>query len=118
MGGVGAVFAAVFGVIWMGAALNMGAGPLFACFGLVFIGFAVVNAIYNFKNAAGKQRYSEYDIVDSSEESDPLNERFGQAQTGQEGEGLPSEDFAFCPYCGTKREKDHVYCGRCGKRII
>ena len=117
MGGVGAVFAAIFGVIWMGAALSMGGGGLFACFGLVFIGFAVVNAIYNFKNASGEQRYSEYDIVDSGEEDDPLNDRFGQQSDEWARKGQANEEFAFCPYCGTKREKDHVYCGKCGKRI-
>lgn len=115
MGGIGAVAAVIFGLIWMGVAGSIGAPPLFVCFGLVFVGLAVADAIYNFKNATGKQRYSEYDIVDSSEESDPLNERFGQ--TAEPSVSALHEEFIFCPYCGTKREKDHLYCGRCGKRI-
>ena len=116
MGGVVSVFVAIFGVIWMMGALSIGAPPLFACAGLVFCGIAIADAIYNFKNATGKQRYSEYDIVDSSEEIDPLNERFGeQIQTTDGNEAR--EAFAFCPYCGAKREKDHLYCGRCGKKI-
>lgn len=120
MGGVGSVAAAVFGVFWTIAAMSMGAPGLFAGFGLIFIGLAVAQAAYNFKNATGKSRYSEYDIVDEQEEPDPLNERFGEPadwqQTAQSGEGERGA-FAFCPYCGTKREADHIYCGKCGKRI-
>ncbi len=115
MGGVVSVFVAIFGIIWMGAALSIGAPVLFACAGLVFSGIAAADAIYNFRNATGKQRYSEYDIVDSSEEADPLNERFGQTAERPPVDAM--ETFAFCPYCGTKREKDHIYCGKCGKRI-
>ena len=115
MGGVVSVFVSIFGIIWMLTALSLGAPFLFACAGLVFCGIALVDAVYNFKNATSKQRYSEYDIVDSSEESDPLNERFGQA--AEPSVSAPHEEFGFCPYCGTKREKDHLYCGKCGKRI-
>ncbi len=115
MGGVVSVFVAIFGLVWMGAALSIGAPFPFACAGLVFCGIALADAVYNFKNATSKQRYSEYDIVDSSEESDPLNERFGQA--AEQPVSVSRGEFAFCPYCGTKREKDHVYCGKCGKRI-
>lgn len=108
-GGVGSIFAAVFGVIWIigAAAVTRGAGiigVIFPLFGLAFVGFAVFNAMYEFKNATSENRYSEYDIVDDDEESDPLNERFG-------GENM------FCPYCGTKINEDFEYCPKCGKRL-
>jgi len=115
MGVIGSVIAVVFILIWMGTASSIGAPPLFVCFGLVGIGIAIINGIYDFRNATGKQRYSEYDIVDSSEESDPLNERFGQPM--QNEVNTAQDEFAFCPYCGTKREKDHSYCGKCGRKI-
>lgn len=116
MGVIGSVIAVIWGVIWMGIAGSMGAPPLFVCFGLVFIGAAIVNGVYDFRNATGKKRYSEYDIVDSKEESDPLNEIYGQpyeeAASAENG-----EEYGFCPYCGKKREKDHIYCGKCGRRL-
>ena len=80
MGGIGAVFAALFGVFWTIMAVSMGAAFM-APFGLLFIGIAVVQAIYNFKNATGENRYSAFDIVEGTEEVDPLNERFGSSKS-------------------------------------
>ena len=121
MGGVVSIAMAVFGVIWIAAAMSMGAPVFFPLFGLVFIGVAVSQTIYNFKNATGESRYSEYDIVDSREESDPLNERFGKADNGPEAaQSSPQherEAFAFCPYCGAELDADDNYCGKCGRRI-
>lgn len=115
MGVIGAVIAVFFGFVWIGIAKSIGAPPLFVGFGVICVGAAIINGIFDLRNAVGKNRYSEYDIVDSSEESDPLNERFGQA--AEPSVSAPHEEFGFCPYCGTKREKDHLYCGKCGKRI-
>ena len=56
MGGVMGIAAGIFGVIWTCAAISMGAGPLFALFGMVFIAVAVFDAVYNFKNATGENR--------------------------------------------------------------
>ena len=119
-GGVISIAVAVFGVFWTITAMSMGAPGLFAGFGLVFVGIAAMDAVYNFKNATGKKRYSEYDIVDEQEETDPLNERYGEPADWQQSaqtEDGKRDDFAFCPYCGTKREADHIYCGKCGKKI-
>ena len=117
MGGVGAVFAAIFGVIWMAAAAGMGAPPIFPLFGLVFIGMAVAGAVYNFKNATGKNRYSAFDIVDGHEEPDPLNRRFGGDDRPESPEASPENAFAFCPYCGAKAKEDFEFCNKCGKRL-
>lgn len=104
MQGAGSIFAAVFGVIWIGIAVNVGAPPLFLLFGICFVGMAIVQAVYNFKNAAGKQRFSEYDIVDSREEGDPLDTYLKQ-------------DEGFCPYCGEAVKSDYVFCRKCGKKL-
>ena len=118
MNGVSLIGVAVFGVFWTIMAAGIGAPAPLVMGGLVFIGIAVVNAVYNFRNAAGKQRYSEYDITDGHEEPDPLNERFGgaagQPEYGAEPEG---EAFAFCPYCGKKLDEGDNFCGKCGRRI-
>ena len=111
MGGIGSVLAVVFGVFWMLAALSMGAPPFFAGFGLIFIGMAAAGAVYNFKNAVSKNRCSVYDVVDASEEPDPLNVRFGGQPEGRR------EAYAFCPYCGAKLDAEDNFCGKCGKQI-
>lgn len=110
MGGVAAIAAGIFGVFWTCMALWIGAGP-FALFGLVFIAIAIMQAVFHFKNATGKNRYSAYDIVDHTEESDPLNNRFGAPQEKKDADGN------FCPYCGEKVGDDFVFCGECGKKL-
>ena len=115
MGAAGAAAAGIFGVIWIVAAVQMGAPAVFPLFGLVFIGIAVMQAVYHFKNATGKERYSVVDIVDSNAEPDPLAQRFG-------GEaGAPPADAGeaagFCPYCGAEAEAGFAYCKKCGKRL-
>ena len=118
MGGVMCIAAAIFGIIWTGLAVSMGAGP-FALFGLVFIGVAVFNAVYNFKNATGENRYSMYDITEHGEEPDPLNERFGaERDAGADAQQQRiSKSNRFCPYCGAELQSDFVYCNSCGKKL-
>ena len=113
MGGVMGIAGALFGVLWTVIAIAGGAWFM-APFGLIFIGVAVVQAIYNFKNATGKNRYSEYDITDGNEEPDPWNEQFGEnRQTEVRSAGMSR----FCPYCGTKVESDFEFCNSCGKKL-
>lgn len=90
-------------------------GTIFPLFGLVFVAIAVVMAIYHFKNATGKNRYSVFDIVDGDEEPDPLNERYGNDPQTDSGEKTDAP--AFCPYCGNDLKEDHIYCDRCGKKV-
>ena len=128
MQGAGSVFAAIFGVLWTIMAASMGTPPIFALFGVCFIGMAVIQAIYNFKNASSDQRFSEFDIVDSREEGDPLDAylkrdepqpNLSQAdETESSGGGLPqSLDGGFCPYCGEAVKSDYVFCRKCGKKL-
>ncbi len=125
MGGISCIFVALFGVIWTILAASMGGG-LFALFGVIFIGYAIVQAIYNFKNATGKNRYSSFDITEGNEESDPLNEYFGNNSyysssssnsTSSQQPHQSSGDSKYCPYCGTKVEGDYLYCNQCGKKL-
>lgn len=133
MSGIGSIGAAVFGLIWTIAAASMGGG-LFALFGLIFIGMAVVSAVYNIKNATSENRYSTFDIVDNAEETDPFNERFGKTVSASSdldryadgtprfsdeatSASRPAAANAFCPYCGNEVEKDFIYCNNCGKEL-
>ena len=114
MGGVMSILVGLFGVVWTIVAASMGGG-VFALFGIIFIAVAVVQAIYNFKNATGKNRYSACAFPDRSEEPGPLNERFGNPQTNTQKKN--DVDNRFCPYCGTPVAGDFEFCNNCGKKL-
>ncbi len=106
---------ALFGVFWTVLAVSGGAWFM-APFGIIFVVIAIVQVVYNFKNATGKNRYSEFDITDSDEEPDPFNERFGNNYKAEEKFDGVSEN-KFCPYCGTKLGNDFEFCNNCGKKL-
>lgn len=116
IGGITSVLVGLFGVVWTIIAASMGGG-LFALFGVIFIAVAAVQAIYNFKNATGKNRYSAFDITDENEEPDPLNERFGSYDELGKFTFDSKADSKFCPYCGTRVEEDFEFCNKCGKKL-
>ena len=123
MGGIAALALAVFGILWILLSVNLTQDFMFAdsfssmenivpLFGVIFVVIALVSAVYNFKNATGKHRYSEFDITDRDEEPDPLNERFGESE--QSDGDVKS---AYCPYCGAKVAEEYEYCNHCGKKL-
>lgn len=107
MNAITSIFAVLFGIYWTYLASR--ANMAFALFGVFFIISAVVQAVYNFKNATGKNRYSAFDIT-NGEEHDPLNEVFSNNEA-------PDNHSRFCPYCGTVAMGDYTYCNKCGKRL-
>lgn len=116
MGAMGSVISVVFGIFWTIMAASMGAPFFFPLFGVLFIIMGVVQAVYHFKNAAEKERYSAFDIVEEGEEPDPLNRRFGTS--GPEAPSSPEcGELRFCPYCGAPLGDDFTFCGRCGKKL-
>lgn len=108
------IAAVAFGIFWTAMAVAGGVG-IMAPFGIIFIIIAVVNVIYNYKNATGKNRYSQFDITDENEEPDPLNERFGGYARTERTE--PRDGDAFCPYCGAATQRDFEFCPKCGKKL-
>lgn len=113
---VGSIAGVIFGIIWTLAAASMGAPFFFPLFGIVFIGIGVGNVIYHYRNATGENRYSEYDIVDESEESDPFAQRF-QSEHRESPSSDGSNDAGFCPWCGTRAEEGYAFCRNCGKKL-
>lgn len=113
MGGISGIFMICFGILWTVIAAQ--GSPIFALFGVLWTGMAVVTTVYNFKNATKKNRHSTYDIVDSNEEPDPFNQHFGGSQSFDSW-GNNSQN-KFCPYCGTAVEQDYEYCSNCGKKL-
>ena len=113
MGGIVGIFMIGFGILWTVIAAQ--SSTVFAIFGVLWTGIAVVNTVYNFKNATGKNRHSAYDITEVGEEPDPLNKLFGnQHAAAQENSDV---DNKFCPYCGTPVADDFEFCNKCGKKL-
>ncbi|OQA71344.1 MAG: hypothetical protein BWY35_02281 [Firmicutes bacterium ADurb.Bin248] len=97
----GSVVAALFGVFWIVAALQMGAPWIFPAFGVLFIISAAAGAVYHYKNATGKNRFGS----EADDNADP----------GDYGGAPPSG--GYCPYCGAPAGEDYEYCRRCGKKL-
>lgn len=141
MGAFGSAAAVIFGIIWTLSAMNMGAPAPFALFGVVFVILGIAQTAYHYKNATSKKRFSAFDITESREEPDPLNEYFSGRQDADSGtdaaeiwdagdNGYTRADTgmgmdgdrngsaaAFCPYCGAEAEADFQFCAKCGKRL-
>ena len=113
MGGVMSIFMGLFGLLWTIIVASSGGG-IFALFGVIFIAIAISQAVFHFKNATSKDRYSAFDIVDDFEESDPLNVRFG----GTAPRSNSTTQSTFCPWCGDPVEdRNHRFCDKCGKKL-
>lgn len=120
MGGFGSIFGIVFGIFWtvLAASMTKGlglVGIIFPLFGVLFIIIGIFNAVYNFKNATGKNRYSSFDITDDREEPDPLNQYFGDKP--EHTPDTAHTGSSFCPYCGAPVQDDFAFCRKCGKAL-
>lgn len=132
MGGVGGLMVAVFGVFWTGMAVSIGAPWFFVVFGAIFVGLALFGGIGSLYNATARNRFSEYDITDHGEETDPIAHVLGHddsssarpRRSGPERDPATSRGAAprrfeggFCPYCGAAVQDDFAFCPACGKDI-
>ena len=97
----------------------MGAPAFFPIFGVLFIIIGIVQAVYNFKNATGKNRYSSFDIVDSQEEPDPLDQQFGGDADAPVFRDIPpaGAELRYCPYCGAEVGEGFAFCAKCGRKL-
>lgn len=111
IGFIGSIIVIIFGIFWTGLAVSLAASHggdppiVFIIFGIVFIMAGIGSAIYNYKNAFGKNRISEYDIVEPGEED--ISERLGAS----------SSSLNYCPYCGSSIDEDFSFCPKCGKKL-
>lgn len=117
MGAAGSLIAAVFGVFWTIGAASIGAPVFFCLFGVLFVILGIVQAVYSFKNATGKNRYSAFDIVDSAEEPDPWDQRFGETPEPPADRAQPGDGVRYCPYCGAEADEGFAFCAKCGRKL-
>ena len=114
MSGIVGLFVAGVGVLWTFLAVSLGGGFM-AIFGIIFILIALVSSAGGFYNATAENRTSIVDIVDGTEEPDPL-EPTSQADRHDEPDAN-GDVVRFCPYCGRRAQDDHRFCAGCGKPL-
>lgn len=116
----------IFGVLWTICAFAMTAeggfgfvGMIFPLFGVVFVVIGIVQAAYHYKNATGKDRYSEFDITEEGEEDDPGRRWVKGAEPWDQLKQTrpPRSGAEHCPYCGTKLQRDFRFCPKCGREL-
>ncbi len=117
MGGIMGIAAALFGLFWTVMVFSSGGGAM-GFFGLIFVAVGILNAVRGFRNAFSKNRRSEFDIVDGTEETDSWNERYGNNfSAGTVNRYVDANGNSFCPYCGNTVEKDFKFCNDCGRKL-
>lgn len=132
MGAAGSIFAIIFGIFWTIATFAItrdvpfpAVGIIFPLFGVGFVFMGIMQFVFHYKNATGKERMSLIDITEHGEEPDPLNARFGHPshETRSESGSTRASDSErlyqgdYCPYCGTQVKADFAFCPKCGKDI-
>lgn len=118
MGGVMSLVVAAFGVVWTLLTLRMGAGFM-ALFGVFFVVFAVMQAVYQFANASGKRQDSLYDIVDTEEDRPAPGEQPAPAEPPAPAAPPAAKAGVgrYCPYCGQAVQADFAFCAGCGRKL-
>lgn len=114
---LGAIFSITFGVIWTVVAYEK--NPTFALFGFVAIGAGVVDALFNFYNAFGRNRFSVLDATAAGEEPDPFSAMIGRETKGSQNAkvGPRQHPGNHCPFCGIPVKSFYDYCPNCGNDI-
>jgi hypothetical protein len=114
---VGSIVSIAFGVIWTIVAYQ--ADRTFALFGLVVILAGIVDALFNFYNAFGRNRFSALDATAAGEEPDPFAAMIGrEPRTPTPVKAGPRQHPGeTCPFCGLKVQGVYDYCPHCGKDI-
>ncbi len=85
----------------------------------VFCTIAISGLIYNIYNAFERNRFSQYDLVTSGQEPDPLAGALGYENPAASGQSERVRRFPgnHCPFCGAQAPETVDLCPSCGKDI-
>ena len=100
--------------------LHRGAPAFFRLFGVLFVIIGIVQAVYSFKNATGKNRYSSFDIVDSAGGAGPLGSAVRRRCRIRRCSGTSRQlgaELRYCPYCGAEAGEGFAFCAKCGRKL-
>jgi hypothetical protein len=113
-GAIGGVIGAIFGVLWTIFAIVLTADApfpivkiIFPLFGVVFIVASIGVAIYHGHNATQPNRFSEFDVVPTETEPEPVFR--SSTQTGSERVAEK-----YCTHCGAEMREQDKFCSACG----
>jgi len=116
---VGTIVGIVFIIFWTVSAVSMGAPIIFPVFGIGMLIMMIIELVKNVHNLTNKNRFSEFDIVDSTEEPDPWNRQFhdeNNTNPDRQADRTPWGGM-YCPDCGTQLAPDFEYCPKCGRKL-
>lgn len=94
-------------------------GTIFPLFGVLFVIAGIASAVYHYKNARGRDRFSIIDIVDKSEEGDQSDAwiRREPAPEAEVKEAALHPAGKFCTACGQRLDGNFSFCPGCGRDL-
>jgi hypothetical protein len=122
MGGIEALFAAFFGILWTYLTIQYETPFFFSLFGVGVVIFSAISAVYEFYNAGGSDRFSLLDITSKKDESDPLDQLISRTPKPRNNPSPPAQATrkypgSHCPFCGEKVGAEFNFCPKCGGDI-
>ena len=118
LGALASLGISIVGVVMLISAFRKGEAFVIL-FMVVFCTIAISGLIYNVYNAFERNRFSQYDLVPSAQEPDPLAGALGYENPAASRQPASRRRFPgnHCPFCGAQAAETVDFCPSCGKDI-
>src|SRR5262245_23173102 len=113
IGAVASIGVGAIGILELLKALDT-RDPYKILFMVVFCFIAFSGAFYRLYNVTQRNRFSNYELVQSAQEPDPFARALGYETTPAPRRRFPGE---HCPFCGASAPRTVDLCPSCGKDI-